>query len=119
MCRIYVGSINFDVREEHLRTAFQPFGPIKAISMSWDPLTQKHKVQANTFCTTTSWDSEYQLIFQGFAFVDFDVPEAAQIALEQMNGAFISGRNIKVGLVILSCLARNFRTLLCLSRVAR
>jgi len=76
MCRIYVGSINFDVREEHLRTAFQPFGPIKAISMSWDPLTQKHK---------------------GFAFVDFDVPEAAQIALEQMNGAFISGRNIKVG----------------------
>jgi len=76
MCRIYVGSINFDVREENLKTAFGPFGPIKAISMSWDPLTQKHK---------------------GFAFVDFETPEAAQIALEQMNGAFISGRNIKVG----------------------
>jgi len=76
MCRIYVGSINFEVREDTLKTAFCPFGPIKAVSMSWDPLTQKHK---------------------GFAFVDFETPEAAQLALEQMNGTFISGRNIKVG----------------------
>ena len=44
MCRIYVGSINFEVREDTLKTAFCPFGPIKAVSMSWDPLTQKHKV---------------------------------------------------------------------------
>jgi len=76
MCRIYVGSINFEVREETLKTTFSPFGPIKAISMSWDPISQKHK---------------------GFAFVDFETPEAAQLALEQMNGTFLSGRNIKVG----------------------
>ena len=44
--------------------------------MSWDPITQKHK---------------------GFAFVEYEVPEAAQLALEQMNGVIISGRNIKVG----------------------
>ena len=43
---------------------------------SWDPITQKHK---------------------GFAFVEYEVPEAAQLALEQMNGVIISGRNIKVG----------------------
>jgi len=76
MCRIYVGSINFEVREETLKTTFGPFGPIKAISMSWDPISQKHK---------------------GFAFVDFETPEAAQLALEQMNGTLVSGRNIKVG----------------------
>ena len=76
MCRIYVGSINFEVREEQLKTMFSPFGPIKAVSMSWDPLTQKHK---------------------GFAFIDFETPEAAQLALDQMNGQYLSNRNIKVG----------------------
>lgn len=43
--------------------------------MSWDPITQKHK---------------------GFAFVEYELPEAAQLALEQMNGVVIGGRNIKV-----------------------
>ena len=44
--------------------------------MSWDPTTQKHK---------------------GFAFVEYETPEAAQIGLEQMNGNLMGGRNIKVG----------------------
>lgn len=43
--------------------------------MSWDPITQKHK---------------------GFAFVEYEIPEGAQLALEQMNGAMMGGRNIKV-----------------------
>jgi len=76
MCRVYVGSINFEVKEDTIRQAFLPFGPIRSISMSFDPITQKHK---------------------GFAFVEYEMPEAAQIALEQMNGVIISGRNIKVG----------------------
>ncbi|XP_015775285.1 PREDICTED: poly(U)-binding-splicing factor PUF60-like [Acropora digitifera] len=76
MCRVYVGSINFELREEHVRQAFLPFGPIKKIDLSWDPLTMKHK---------------------GFAFVEYDLPEAAQLALEQMNGVLLGGRNIKVG----------------------
>jgi len=33
--------------------------------MSWDPITKRHK---------------------GFGFVEYEVPEAAQLALEQMNG---------------------------------
>lgn len=47
--------------------------------MSWDPITQKHK---------------------GFAFVEYEIPEGAQLALEQMNGAMMGGRNIKVSVVI-------------------
>lgn len=45
--------------------------------MSWDPVTQKHK---------------------GFAFVEYEIPEAAHLALEQMNGVMLGGRNIKVKL---------------------
>lgn len=29
MCRVYVGSIYYDLREEIVRNAFTPFGPIK------------------------------------------------------------------------------------------
>jgi len=76
MCRVYIGSISFELREDTIRQAFAPFGPIKTINMSWDPVAQKHK---------------------GFAFVEYDLPEAAQLALEQMNGVMIGGRNIKVG----------------------
>ncbi|RWS30398.1 poly(U)-binding-splicing factor half pint-like isoform X1 [Leptotrombidium deliense] len=76
MCRVYVGSISFELKEDTIRQAFLPFGPIKSINMSWDPLTQKHK---------------------GFAFVEYELPEAAQLALDQMNGVMIGGRNIKVG----------------------
>lgn len=75
MCRVYVGSISFELKEDTIRQAFHPFGPIKSINMSWDPITMKHK---------------------GFAFVEYDLPEAAQLALEQMNGVMIGGRNIKV-----------------------
>uniref|UniRef100_T1IIT5 RRM domain-containing protein n=1 Tax=Strigamia maritima TaxID=126957 RepID=T1IIT5_STRMM len=74
--KVYVGSISFELKEDTIRQAFLPFGPIKSINMSWDPVTQKHK---------------------GFAFVEYEMPEAAQLALEQMNGVMIGGRNIKVG----------------------
>ncbi|CAH4020548.1 poly(U)-binding-splicing factor half pint isoform X2 [Pieris brassicae] len=75
MCRVYVGSISFELKEDTIRQAFLPFGPIKSINMSWDPVTQKHK---------------------GFAFVEYEIPEAAQLSLEQMNGVMLGGRNIKV-----------------------
>ena len=42
---------------------------------------------------------------KGFAFVEFEQPEAAQLALDQMNGILVLGRNIKVSghnLVILA-----------------
>ena len=73
---IYIGSINFELGEEAVRVAFSPFGTIKTINMSWDSATMKHK---------------------GYAFVEFETAEAAQLALEQMTGVIIGGRNIKVG----------------------
>lgn len=76
MCRVYVGSIYYELGEDTIRQAFAPFGPIKSIDMSWDSVTMKHK---------------------GFAFVEYELPEAAQLALEQMNSVMLGGRNIKVG----------------------
>lgn len=76
MCRVYVGSISFEVREETIKTAFSAYGTIKSINMSWDQITLKHK---------------------GFAFVEYELPEAAQLALEHMNGIQLGGRQIKVG----------------------
>lgn len=44
MCRVYVGSVYYDMSPDTVKTAFHPFGPIKSIDMSFDPITQKHKV---------------------------------------------------------------------------
>lgn len=76
MCRVYVGSISFEVREEMIKNAFSPYGTIKSISMSWDQVTGKHK---------------------GFAFVEYELPEAAQLALEYLNGLQLGSRQIRVG----------------------
>ncbi|KAM4551753.1 poly(U)-binding-splicing factor PUF60a [Odontesthes bonariensis] len=46
MCRVYVGSIYYELGEDTIRQAFTPFGPIKSIDMSWDSVTMKHKVMS-------------------------------------------------------------------------
>uniref|UniRef100_A0A0N5APX5 Poly(U)-binding-splicing factor PUF60 n=1 Tax=Syphacia muris TaxID=451379 RepID=A0A0N5APX5_9BILA len=76
MARVYIGSISFEVREEMIKTAFSVFGPIKSINMSWDAVTGHHK---------------------GFAFLEYEIPEAALLAQESMNGVLMGGRNLKVG----------------------
>uniref|UniRef100_A0A914EDE9 Uncharacterized protein n=1 Tax=Acrobeloides nanus TaxID=290746 RepID=A0A914EDE9_9BILA len=75
MARIYVGSISFEIREPNIRETFGVFGPIKSINMSYDAVTGHHK---------------------GFAFIEYEVPEAAKLSEEAMNGIFMGGRNIKV-----------------------
>lgn len=45
MCRVYVGSIYYELGEDTIRQAFAPFGPIKSIDMSFDSVTMKHKVR--------------------------------------------------------------------------
>ncbi|KAI9022588.1 hypothetical protein DFJ74DRAFT_670190 [Hyaloraphidium curvatum] len=76
MSRLYVGSINFDLTEVHMKAIFGQFGYVKNVGMTMDPATGKHK---------------------GFCFVEYEVPEAAQLALDYMNGADIGGRQLKVG----------------------
>ena len=77
---IYVGSINFDVNEDTVKQAFLPFGPMKNISLGYDHLAHKHK---------------------GYAFIEYEIPEAAFLAMEQMNNVMLGGRNLKVGISVL------------------
>ena len=44
--------------------AFAPFGVIKTVDLNVDPLTGRHK---------------------GYAYVEYDLPESAQLAIEQVS----------------------------------
>jgi len=76
MSQVFIGSIFYEVTEGQLRDAFSPYGQIKVVNLNLDPMTGKHK---------------------GFAFIWYDIPEAAQLAIEVMNSASMWGRPIKVG----------------------
>ena len=72
---VCAGSINYEVKDEAIRRAFEPFGPIRNLAMSYDPTTQRHK---------------------GFAFLEYEVPEAAILAIDSMQTAQVAGRQLKV-----------------------
>ncbi|KAJ2745661.1 hypothetical protein GGI20_001986 [Coemansia sp. BCRC 34301] len=76
MSRLYVGSINFELTEEHIQRVFSEFGSVSSVSMAKDPATGRHK---------------------GFGFVEYDVPEAATLAMEVMSGMMVGGRQLKIG----------------------
>lgn len=74
--RIYVGSIQFDITDADLTLLFSQFGPVASISMIQDPVHRRHK---------------------GYGFIEFETPEGAALAQQQMDGAELGGRTIKVG----------------------
>jgi len=77
MCRVYVGSIHYDITQETVKKAFEPYGPVKCIDMSQDPVSGKHK---------------------GYCFIDYEYPEAAHLATMGMQNYIMPGnRMIKVG----------------------
>jgi len=76
MCKIYVGSIYYEIGEATIKQAFETFGPVRSIDMSYDQGTQRHK---------------------GFCFLEFETPEAAFMSLEHMQSVTIGGRAVKVG----------------------
>eukprot|EP00898_Chlorokybus_atmophyticus_P000669 jgi/Chlat1/1602/Chrsp124S00084 len=75
-CRIYVGSINYEITEADMIMAFSPFGPIGHIDMPKDSATGRHK---------------------GFCFIEFATAEAALAATQTMDGFVLGGRRVKVG----------------------
>ena len=53
MCGIIVSDINVEVGEEQLKRLFDPFGPLKSVTVDWD-LTQKHKGQERLYSSRGS-----------------------------------------------------------------
>ncbi|XP_005175898.1 peptidyl-prolyl cis-trans isomerase E [Musca domestica] len=74
---VYVGSLADEVNEKLLNDAFIPFGDIADIQMPVDYETQKHR---------------------GFAFIEYESPEDASAAIDNMNDAELCGRTIRVNL---------------------
>ncbi|MFJ4007358.1 RNA recognition motif domain-containing protein [Streptomyces sp. NPDC090023] len=72
---LYVGGLSLTVTKETLEAAFAQYGPIRQIFMPTDRTTGLRR---------------------GFAFVTMSTPEAAQEAIDGLNGTVIDGQAITV-----------------------
>ena len=72
---IYVGNLLFDVSENDLREAFEPFGQITEVRLIMDKFSGKSK---------------------GFGFIEMPSKEEAEKAIEEMNGKELKGRALSV-----------------------
>jgi RNA recognition motif-containing protein len=72
---LYVGNLSYDTTEDTLRTLFAEYGEIEAVRVITDRYTGRSK---------------------GFGFVEIATEEAAQKAIEALNGKSVDGREIRV-----------------------
>lgn len=75
MTNIYVGNLAFSATEDDLRNSFEQFGEVSAVNIIMDRETGRSR---------------------GFAFVEMSDGEQAKEAIENLDGASISGRNVRV-----------------------
>lgn len=73
--KLYVGNLPYSTTEDELRSMFSEFGEIVDVKLISDKFTGRSK---------------------GFAFVEFATEEAAQAALEAMNGKQMGERAMNV-----------------------
>ena len=73
--KLFVGSLSWDTNDEGLNTAFSPFGEISEAIVISDRYTGRSR---------------------GFGFVTFVDDEAADKAIEALNGTELDGRTIRV-----------------------
>lgn len=72
---IFVGNLPFDITEQEIRDVFAKYGAISNIKMLTDKFTGR---------------------FRGIAFVTIDDDASAQKAIEEMNGADLGGRPMRL-----------------------
>jgi cold-inducible RNA-binding protein len=73
--KLYVGNLSYEVTEEDLRQAFEPFGQIESAVIIKDKVSGQSK---------------------GFGFVEFPAKADGQSAIDGLNGHELKGRNINV-----------------------
>ncbi len=73
--RLYVGNLAFSTTEEALRDAFSEFGEVVDAKLVIERETGRSR---------------------GFGFIELATSEAAAKAIEQMNGALLDGRALRV-----------------------
>ena len=75
MKNIYVGNLSFNATEDQVRGLFEAYGPVDRVSIVTDRDTGQSR---------------------GFAFVEMSDDDAAQKAMEALNGSPMGGRNLTV-----------------------
>lgn len=73
--RLYVGNLSFSTTEETIRNTFAEFGEVVEAKLMIERETGRSR---------------------GFAFVELATADAAKAAIEQMNGAVLDGRSLRV-----------------------
>jgi len=73
--KLYVGNLSYEVSEDDLRQAFEPFGQIESAVILKDKYSGQSK---------------------GFGFVEFPSKADGQSAITGLNGHELKGRNINV-----------------------
>ncbi len=72
---IYVGNLNYGLQEDELRQIFSEFGEVDSVKIIKDRATGRAK---------------------GFGFVEMTEDNDANNAIEELNGAEVMGRSIRV-----------------------
>ena len=72
---IYVGNLSYDVSDDQLREVFEAYGEVSSAKVISDKYSGRSK---------------------GFGFVEMDNDAEAQAAIDQLDGAEIDGRAVKV-----------------------
>lgn len=75
MTKLYVGNLPYSFDDAKLAEVFSKFGTVLSAVVIKDRETRRSK---------------------GFGFVEFESEEAAKKAIQEMDGADIDGRNLKV-----------------------
>ena len=77
-CTVYVGGLDQAVTMQTLAEAFVPFGEVVDITLPKPDLPNSNELH------------------RGFGYVEFDLPEDAREAIDNMDGSELYGRTIKV-----------------------
>ncbi|MDR9415456.1 MAG: RNA-binding protein [Gracilimonas sp.] len=72
---IYIGNLSYDVSSEQLQEVFEAYGSVSSAKVITDRNSGRSK---------------------GFGFVEMDNKAEAEAAIEQLDGAEIDGRPVKV-----------------------
>jgi len=73
--KVYVGNLSYNTTEDTLRTLFAEYGQVESVNLIIDRETRRPK---------------------GFAFVEMSTEQAAQAAINGLNGKQLDEREIKV-----------------------
>lgn len=74
---IYVGSLQYDITEDELRSIFEAYGAVDSVKIIMDKFSGRSK---------------------GFGFIEMPESAEAEQAIQSLNGSEISGRKVIVNL---------------------